>query len=494
MMAGITALGEIRMDGRQRGMTLMAGDQKTVTTIIKIKLKTARRTRAMLADVAYQCNLARNLMVRHWLRWREDNPDYQPGDWTPTRGKNKGVSRREPEWASYAEQVAMREAARAKSPQLAGIIVSGMLHQEVCDYLTGKVPYDHVGKARWRWQAIIGNEIQAPTHRGAHIPVHNNSSVFAWGRADGVDCSRELSPGIMAKIRKAAQSQCLLYVPLFSKESGRGTGRAFVLRIGKQSEGRKRILRRLAIGKYKMGDSEIVEKDGEWYLHLCYQHPVADNNLDVDRAAVLRLAGATDRHPFVIEAMDDGQRWLFEGPRYRHAIQHLRSRRDGIKHQHRGDQGGHKGHGRKRFYADVRPVSRACENVQKLFRAKLISAIVKHCCRHACGTLIYHEPTPREKAGSWFAKNDGLEFGWELFLSDLKHKCKLEGIEYASGEGDDEKPGTARDPQDVGSNGSVPTTAGSGRGAKPKKANRSRGSAKGKRSPGDRMPSVARHS
>lgn len=469
-----------------------------VTTIIKLKLNVSSQTRRMLADVAYRCNQVRNFMVRYWVRWREDNPDYQPGDWVPTRGKNKGVPKREAQFASHACQLGMREEARKKYPELAGIIVSSMLCQEVQDYLTGKTPYDHHGKARYRWQAIIGDEIQAPTHRKAHIPVPNQASVLAWGAVeDGhprVDCSRDLgaTSKVMETIRKLAKSQLLLWCPIWSKESGNGTCRAFFLEVGKQSEGRKRILRRIAMGMYKMGDSEIVEKDGEWYLHLCYQHPVNDNNLDADRSAVLTLAKGSDRNPFVIEAMDDGPRWLQDGGKYKFAISHLRSRRAGIKYQSRTEQGGHKGHGRKRFYADVRPVGRASENIQRLFRARLVSAITQHCIKHACGKLVYHEPTANDKGKSWFAANGNLEFGWELFLSDLKQKCQLEGIEYASGEGDSKKPGPARVPQDGGSNGSASNAAGSGKSARPGKANRSRGSAKGKPKSGVRMPSVAR--
>lgn len=435
------------------------------TGVLKLKLGACvsgptKRMQIDLKAFVSLCNGAKNHMVRTWERWREDHHEWEPGDVKTKRGK----ARREHPCLSYECEESLYQKAGEAYPDVARILISTM-RGEVVDQLKAKLPYNHEGKAKFRYEGILLNEVARDCYRAPVIPVPNGSAVFCY---DGA-FSRVLSSGIMERIRKHEASAVLRF-PLWSETSGRAVKDVIVrLEVADLPRGQRHVLKKIARGDWKMSDSELVLKNGVWWYHLTYKQPKQDLGLPTGHVATLLLMGADDKRPIGIESSE--KRWGLgdvvilerEFERYRLRLAALRSR-------YRKDVRGQAGHGQGRFYERIRPANDLRRNLLERFTQRLVSEAIKFCTRFACGTILYREPSINLRGLSWFAKRR-IEFAWDRFGANLAHKCKLYGITLnvermgcaewrASGAVVDTLPGTARNPETYSSNGDAPNENG----------------------------------
>lgn len=399
------------------------------TGVLKVKLGAClsgptKRMLADLAEVAAELNRARNLMVRTWERWREDHPDWVPGTVKTKRGKDH----KETPFISYDAHERMYELARERFGRVAGTLTS-TARNEVIDRLKSRLPYDHAGASRFRWEGVLACEVARDCYRGQSIPVPNNSAVLCY---EG-DCSRDLSPGIMARVRQCGQSAAVLRFPLWSESAGRSVVDVICrLEVRQMSGGNREVLRKVARGEWKFKDSEVVCRDGKWFLHLTYQQPRQDLGLPKERPAVLELYPADALKPMKVScaAEGDGRPFLWSlGKAATLEAEHRRLdvRRRVLRDRYRG-AGANRGHGKAKFFAKLRPATREVGYTDRKFSEDLVSEAVKFCVRFRCGTLVYREPTMPLRQSSWFGARK-INFDWTAFLTRLRHKCWLYGIE-----------------------------------------------------------------
>lgn len=280
--------------------------------------------------------------------------------------------------------------------------------QEVIDWLTSNVPYNHEGDARWRWQAVLDYEINRPTWRSLEIPVRAGDvrKRFVW-----------------------TDDRCTLAFPLFSTDSGRANRSPTVrLEVGKFSRGTRRLLREIADGKRKLRDSSIQERDGKWYFVMAYDVPTVVHAWDDSVTLTLLPSPPDATRPFVCILPDGRKWWLGDGLPLEREYQRVVARRKAIQYRYRNGQGA--GHGRERFYQATRPDSRAWTDMQRLFSWNLIADLVRLCERHGAGSLLYREPTMPVRQHCWFSQR-GMPFDWSGLNGKLTHASKKHGFGLA---------------------------------------------------------------
>lgn len=363
--------------------------------IIKLKLgkclsaRTAAAHR-QLAEAARAANRCRIAACRAW-------EDRALAAGTPPADKKECR-----EWVNRTLE-GLYPAARAGAREFASGPAS-VCAQEVRDWLLSNVPYDHDGRARWRWQAVLANEISRPTFRARDIPVR------------GADADLEYT-----------DSRCTFALPVWSKESGFACRRLrFRLEVGKLSAGHRKLLADVAAGRQKLRDSSLGERDGKWYLLLAYEVPTLRHVVDEGASITLLPADADCTRPFVA-VLPDGRRWtLGDGLPLERERLRLEARRKGIQYRYRDGQGS--GHGRGRAYAALRPQARSWTDMQRRFSWNLIADLMRLCVIHRVGAVLYREPTMPVRTVSWFAQR-GMPFDWTQLAAKLQHRCNTRGVE-----------------------------------------------------------------
>jgi len=381
-----------------------------------------RRLRSILEEARRDCCRARNAAITHWLLWRRSNPDWEPGgpyDAPPLKikrvAKPVDPSKKPSKDPPYAPRAflsrEMYGVAANAVPCLNTSVVSSCA-QEVNARLKANTPYNHDGPARWVWQAVLNAEVSLPTWRGGKIPL----------------------PRSVARLTKTDDA-CTLRIPLLSRKSSMAVISPVVrLHVSDLSVGRRRILSRLASGELRLADSQIVERKGTWYVQFCYDVPIDAVDLPTDRVLTVcpSLPGA--RRPFSLMWIADDEPgdvncfWGIGNGRpliaeYRRVVARRRALRA------RYSDGCGSGHGRKRWYRTIKPLSRCVTDMTSRFTKQTVADIIKKAIEQRCGSILYREPTMPVRNIGWFAKSD-VPFDWVSFESRLSFKCETHGIEY----------------------------------------------------------------
>ncbi len=229
--------------------------------------------------------------------------------------------------------------------------------------------------------------------------------------------------------------------PVWSMASGR-EHRKLLVRIPtrRMTEGYKKILLNVVKGDWKLCDSKLHfhepksrQKKGHWAIHLVYdrkQEPLA--GIDKKRVAKVSLQDKKADKPF--EVSTDGTfPWkLGDVAVYLGVISRLETRRIEMRVRHKDKGSGRRGHGRGRTEKAIRPITRKARNIARLFQWRIVSEIVRFCERYACGVVEFTEPTAGKKLASWFGLA-GRPWDWTGFMSRLKHKLWVNGIELRDG-------------------------------------------------------------
>ena len=441
----------------------------SLTGLIEIPIGTSRtgpmkRLAADLHDAADQLNRARNAMVRAWLRWREDHPDWQPPPMLGEDGKPKLTRKGEPlficpmhpvhvaadgsigEWEQREVEGRVRQAwfrlsdgvagtgfetylyhaGRRVAPTVASSLIS-IAAKEVLANLKTNILHHHGGKFRERWQAILANAEQAPTFMGDVLPVPNTSSMFGYA---GVFLARKsVSKGDKKLTEYWGKSDAVLCFPLWSDASGRATRCPIVsLKVGPLSPGNRQLLKRIALGELKFRDSKLVHKKGRWLAQLLFERPMIALGLTVDRVATLWPQLPEADRPFRIEFAE--KHWLCGSGAWLAAeYQRLDVRRKRIRARYKIASSGVKGPGRKRFEARLKPWARITKDRQRDFTWRLVAEVVRFCRANDCGSVLYREPTIGIRPSLWLGKRD-VPYDWTTLSTDLSHKLREYGIEF----------------------------------------------------------------
>lgn len=389
-----------------------------------------KRLFRLLDDVAYHCMLARNAVVQHWLRWRWENPDWKPAQARIRNGSPKVDKASKPvmEHPSMSQDCgnSLNHLARDCGRHVSAAVMSGV-SSSVKEDLQARMPYNHPGKKRFRWAAVLAYECAPPSFRDQCIYVPTNASVLVY---DG-KANRQLSPGIMESMQIIGAHHCILRVPLLSKESGCKVKEAVLqIQFGKETDGRtdgrRRVLRRIVDGVFHLCDSQLIKKNGVWKIQLCYGVEAEAGKLDKTRVATLISCGKDARRPFKL-VWPDGTEWgIGDGVPLVAEYKYLAQKSKAIRYRFKHGLG--KGHGRLNFFRKLDDLPEY-RDMNKRFVAMMMADILASCQKQNCGTLFYREPTMPQREASWFA-NDGVPFNWTNFEALLKFKCGQWSLDY----------------------------------------------------------------
>jgi len=390
------------------------------TGILEVKLGSpyampTRRLHILLDRTRRDCCRARNAAITHWLLWRRQHPDWQPGDhYEPPARKIKRqpkATAKPPKDPAFAPRELLSRGlyavATAAAPTLNTSVASSCC-QEVVSRLKANTPYNHDGDARYIWQAILAAEVSLPTWRAGRIPLPRSVSRLVYTDDE-------------AKIR----------MPLLSKRSGYKMLSPWVrVHAADLSRGNRRVLRRLADGDLRLADSQVVERKGKWYAQLCYDMPCRAVDLPEDRVLILRPSLPDERRPFVVTwPVDDGAvNWgVGNGRPLVAEYRRVAARRRALRHRYSDGCGS--GHGKVRWYRTIKPLSRYVRDMCNRFAKQTIADIVALAIREQCGSVLYREPTMPVRAHCWFAAED-VPMDWTSFESRLAFRCEVSGLTY----------------------------------------------------------------
>lgn len=443
----------------------------TTVGILRLKLgaSCSGPTKALYAqfdEAARLCNAARNAVMRSWLRWREDHTEFVPPPMTDKDGTPRTWMRRgralpmpqnkplpddmpssDPKTTERKPRARKSKTGIEKPARPAGIVahttwlyqqavraapniraeIMSIVAGEIWSTLTTKMPYDHEGDAIWKWQAILTNEISAPTCRMPTIPAKKTGLCLTlFGGESEADAS---AGGLTSNLPKSKRKLAVLEFALWSKAAGR---RHLACRIETRllSEGNIDVLRHVLDGRYQMADSDFVRhSNGHWYLHLVYRKPVESLGLDPTRTARMAPAKAECDSPMEVVS-PEGRVWrLGQGRLHQREYLRLESKRIALNERRTILPGsGRKGHGRQRQFRDVKQISRRLASLTRRLQQSVADELLRFCVRHNCGAVEYCDPTQPVRNCSWAAKRE-LQWDWTRLLGMVRQKCRKAGIQ-----------------------------------------------------------------
>lgn len=459
--------------------------------IIKLplgKCLTAPNSRfyADLKAAALSLARCRNAMARYWQRWQEDMPFHDSvgrqeyfDDWRHEEGRDaddKALARwqkwvdeggfsppaveYEGRWLSFEGVLYNIGRAFGRTPE--GGFPIAHLHcglitpcgKDVLKDLLAKTSYRHTGAAKYRWQGVLLGEMQLSDYgESLSVPVKNNDSILAWN--DAVSAAYGKAPSAQrGAIDRYATDQCVLLLPLFSKQAGRKYP-FHVVRINTRylAEGMKRVLRNIISGQWKFSDSSLHldqvrpnsrrarkgQKD-RWFLHLCYEQVAEESKLDPNREAYLTLNAKEASDPFEVGISAGTARYyeqenrpvpkpwqVGDGQMLKRQFERLERIREEWRYRHRVRGQGRRSHGHAREYRDLRQNVRMGQNVARDAVLKTVAEIVRYCVRHNLGTLDFRLPNLGQRNWTWYAVNN-VPMNWTTFADRLKHECWEKGV------------------------------------------------------------------
>lgn len=391
--------------------------------ILEIKLgrpyqMPAKRLNVLLEAARGDCCKARNAAITHWLLWRRQNPNWEPGGKydapapkikrTPKPPKPGAKPPKDPQHAPrlFLSRELYSFAVKA-APRLSATIASSCV-QDVNSRLKSNMPYNHDGEARWVWQAILNSEVSLPTWTGGKIPSPRSVTKLAY-----------------------TEDACWVQFPLLSKASGYRTLSPKVrLHAADLTAGNRRLLRMLANGERRLADSQLYEKKGKWYFQACYELPTPEE-LESSRVLTLEIGKPKATYPFRlrwIDSDDKARDWTAGKVKPLIAeYRRIQAKRRALKWRYRDGAGS--GHGRQRWARNIKPMKRAVRDLSSRWQKQFISDVIKHAIRERCGAILYREPTMPLRDKTLFAAED-VPFDWTVFLGRLRFKAECKGLRF----------------------------------------------------------------
>lgn len=399
-------------------MTAVAAEKKVATTtvgLIELRLgcsltTTTKRLVTDLNAISESVRCIRNAYVWYWLRWREDHPDFQP---------DKG------ELMSSEATKAIYRRLCDENPAVASSIVACCMSREL-KALNSAMPYNHTGKARKRWQALLLHEANPPSCKAGIIPLHNRTIRLCYAG----DMFGSVRGPVASKLEAFGQSSFVVALQLFSRTSGRPLNNFVRAEVRQLPAGKRKVLRFIARGdEWKVRDSLLVfkEKEQKWFLQLTYKRPYDDLGLNSEKIATLQLADKDAEQPFVITLGEGEPTWNLGFRILEREYNNLNLRRRHLRTKYRVAGSGRRGHGRERVEYRLRKVTHKAHDLMERFTDCLVADAMKFCVRNDAGTIDYREPALQARTRTWFAKRR-IQYDWTTLLAKLKQKCTLHKI------------------------------------------------------------------
>jgi len=394
-----------------------------MVAILEIKLgrpyqMPARRMEKLLEQARRDCCKARNAAITHWLLWRRQHPDWEPGgEYDPPPRKIRRTEKppkpdakppKDPpygprEFLSRELYAVASGAARTLNTSLASSCV-----QDVVSRLKSKTPYNHDGNARWVWRAILDSEVSLPTWRGGKIPAPRSVVTLHY-----------------------SEDECWVRFPLLSKRAGYRTLSPQVrLHVSDLTAGNRRLLRKIVSGEIRLADSQLYEKKGRWYFQACYELPTPEE-LQSERVLTLEIGKPDSDYPFRLRWTDsDGKDRDWTAGKAKPLIaeyRRIQARRRAIRWRYRDGAGS--GHGRQRWAKAIKPMERAVRDLCSRWQKQFVADVIKHAIKEGCGAILYREPTMPLREKTLFASQD-VPFDWTSFLGRLRFKAEAKGVRF----------------------------------------------------------------
>lgn len=396
---------------------------KTVPAMIRLPIGACltaptKRLEKDMHQVSLDANRAINQALQLWLVYHHQNPQQrEPGE--------KGYTHANRMPSELGRMMRQKEA------EVAPHLSAGMLSQyfrSADKALSSRTPWDHPGIADYMWQAILLGETSMWTRRSTEIQFRAQELAVCWdGEITGGSTIK--SSGVRKAMLDYGKSSCVIRIPLFSRNSGRGLiAHVARVKVSKLSTGHKNVLKKIVSGEWKMGGSKIVEKNGKWQMYLSYRRPVEPLNLDVKRKAILRPGPVKGRHPFQVVLPDGSTQGIGFGIPVIETYKRQQIRKKELGFRYKGGGAG-KGRGRKHARRHVEG-GRTFGNMQAHFRRLLTDKLIEILIENNCGTLEYREPTMYVREVDWWHSKGKVPFAWTLFLNDLKRVALKNGIKF----------------------------------------------------------------
>jgi hypothetical protein len=434
-------------------------NQTSVSGVLKVKLGVSltgptRKMHAELAGMLRDARRIRNEMAWAFRQWHRDNPGWSPPQAMIGKGENRkpwfinrtvaGVRRQVP----VPENLPMP---KEITPEMSGGIIPadatgrsfltflywagvkavpdrpaflyGQCSKEVNKELTSAFAGE--GEAYWRWQAVLTGERQVSDYEKCRtIPMPRSGGMTIAMPASSLgDLTTMAGAGVRfgpngLDLREAGRHHCILSFP-----TGNSRRAVCRLRVRRLSDGNRKLFRRIIAGTdgFSLADSQLVCRDGEWWLHVCYEQPVQAKHLDPKREAKIVPCFGQATNPF--EAITVGEKpWrlgnvrpmLADALRVRARAATLRGRVQ-------------RGHGRPAFMLPIRKASRRLTNLAEAFVRDMATEAAEYAVRSGCGTLVYWEPHPKTRDHLWPSARR-IDFDWTQFGNRLQRACALRGV------------------------------------------------------------------
>lgn len=407
--------------------------ENPVTIPIKVGACLTGPTKRMIADfaqVGIECNRARNAVADHWREWHRKHPRYKCKQRTDRDGNPKVNQKGEPVMENpgmpqQLDRALYKPVATSAVPTIAAQIVSACAAQ-VKDFLLGKTPWNHPAKKQHarRYQAILDHQMRLPEYTSVAIPIP--SQISAIGHEGRVTPGK--SPGLTKMLADTSKSSAVFGFAMHSQKSGRknrwrNAWVVFRIHVAGLPRGHRRMIRQLATGDLPLGESKLINDDGQWFLRLVLDARTTPTMLDDASSLTLIPSPADAARPFQITT-DGIARWFGFTDWLEERVHHYESRRQRVRRQTRDKP---LGHGQGRLYAKIRPWSRRIEDIKDSWVKQRARDLAKLCIRHGCGTLVYREPSLPLRDLLWFSKH-GVQFDWTQWLTALRQVCLKNGI------------------------------------------------------------------
>lgn len=372
-----------------------------------LKLKIDPEHYEYLDQVAVLCRRARNAALEDWLLRQRGKPpsEKQSRPPTPRRKKQADGSYEMTAASEMTESTKIYHAVTAAEPSL-DTQVASMMAQSIWTHLSAKVDWrrgkdDETGRKKRRRDAILEYEDRPPFFSGWEIPIRSANTNLKYGPWSGA-------------------SVLLL----------RGDRRDIRIITDKLPPAIRSLLLDILEGKAKLLDSRLVKKNESWYWFLPVQvlNPasvVPDRVMTLMPVFPQREEPREIDRPFVLEAPDGGRRHVGDGRYYLAQMERLWAILKMIGWRYRQRCG--TGHGRAKYDRYVSLRRRQMRDVTDEVRRRMIVRIVDYMEQHACGTLLYREPSLPLRNRCWFAQR-GLDWDWTRFESDLENALARKGM------------------------------------------------------------------
>lgn len=366
-----------------------------------------------LHAVSETCRTIRNAYVWAWMRWREDHPE-----WEPT-GKSDL-------WPKE-EATAIYHRLAGEHPEIGTVVVNECLQKEL-KALGQKVPYNHEGKARYVWQALLLHERNPQNARPGIIPLHYNSIRLCYAG----DMFGPQTGAVASRLKRFGSSSAVVALSLYSqtRKSGRLPSVFCRIETRQMSKGRRKILRLIAQGEWPVKGSLLVykEKHKAWFLQLTYGQPQKPLGLNPESVATFSLAPKEAEQPFLVTLGEDKPTWKLGFRVLEREYASLERRRLALRTKYKVAGHGRKGHGRRRLEYPLRKITHRLHDLMERFTDMLIADLLKFCVGFDAGTIDYREPSLGARLHTWFAKRK-IPYDWTNLLAKLKQKCFLMDID-----------------------------------------------------------------